>query len=687
MGRLSARRGRVLAWRPAPPPTGAALSVCIVSRGEAALVPGCAWSVRAIADEVVVVDVGARQPDGGPEHAPQIGPLSGVGPGRRRGSRPLRSGSGANRPAQRPLTLPTWPSEAASARLADRTVCVAVPAGATWEQAAQAGVEASRGDWILLLEADERLGEAEPWAIRQRLCAAAQSGVAAFRLPVFESLDPAALRLVGLERRPRLFRPAAARCHGVLRPDLAVPGDTAADLDLAITAIPGTPGERSRANWYRRAVQELEPAGAMEEFRRARELERLGLGMDAAARYRRALEACTSRPRPEFWARAAACLRLGGDPEAAGSVVAAGLCAEPLRADLWLERGHCLMDAFRFTEAVEALQRAVALDPGPRRLRGWQPWAVRARAETQVGLACEALDDTPGAEAALRRALEGPAAAWEALEPLGRLLIRRDGGDAAEAELRRLAPSDTPAALAGCWLALNGAGRPRRALSYGRALALADPRPEFQELHRENLWDLGRYWELVGAGPSRVEEALALALLGRRASAIECLEGAAGAADAAAVRCLVQGPGAAAAWAGPAAELEEALWRLVGRLCRLGEMPRVRSCLDALRTLGVAEGRVALQLGKVFFQTGLGDLAAECLNEACRTGSLDAEGFALLGEIALTRGLRDDAVAFFARAVLLEPERAVYRWRLDEARTGAAIPLPADGAGAGSGRR
>ncbi|MCB9527433.1 MAG: glycosyltransferase family 2 protein [Myxococcales bacterium] len=151
------------------------LSACLIVRDEEALLPGCLASLAGLADELVVVDTGSA------DRTVEIA--------RAHGARVERF---------------TWIDDFAAAR--------------------NASLAAARGDWILVIDADERLAPGAADAIRAVMAAPAPPRTA--WMPLIQSVD-AHGAILGADHMPRLWRrdPAlrfAGRIHEQLVADAPI---------------------------------------------------------------------------------------------------------------------------------------------------------------------------------------------------------------------------------------------------------------------------------------------------------------------------------------------------------------------------------------------------------------------------------------------------------------------------------
>ena len=152
------------------PPAGARLSLCLIARDEEALLPGCLASVQGVVAEIVVVDTGSA--DATPRIAREAGAL---------------------------LVEHPWADDFAAAR--------------------NAALDAATGDWVLVLDADERLAPGAGTALRRAL---AEDDFDCGLLPLHDAdrLDAAPAEVLsGAARRgpptllPRLLRKTPDLCY------------------------------------------------------------------------------------------------------------------------------------------------------------------------------------------------------------------------------------------------------------------------------------------------------------------------------------------------------------------------------------------------------------------------------------------------------------------------------------------
>ncbi|MBC7078200.1 MAG: tetratricopeptide repeat protein [Synergistales bacterium] len=95
--------------------------------------------------------------------------------------------------------------------------------------------------------------------------------------------------------------------------------------------------------------------------------------------------------------------------------------------------------------------------------------------------------------------------------------------------------------------------------------------------------------------------------------------------------------------------------RLLGQLVRLGEYEKFERALPLLQVF--PENERSLHLGKLYFNHGFHDLAAEELLRAVKQDNADAECMSMLGDICMNRELYEDAEVFYRAALVKDSRR------------------------------
>lgn len=379
------------------------LSVAMIVRDEADTIAWALDSVRAIADEIVVVDTGST----------------------------------------------------------DETVSIAESAGAKvhhwpWSDdfaaARNAAIAHCSGDWILSLDADEALDEASAPTLRQIIEQAGEDLVGyQVRLTNWrdrdghEASEHVALRL--FPRHPALrfqgrihetlqadagthlerhFAPEVVLHHfGYQRDERRFPAKLARNLALLERSVAENPDDTYfRYHWG----VALQIAGHLD---------------DALSRYREVIDRCAQTSRePEYLPYAhiygiAACNALGRFPDAltwaaAGAEVC---CDEP---DYWLNLGIARSELGQFHAAIEAYQHCLRLGDGPHPVRIMDRGATSWKPLIGIGAAYQALGDVDKTEDYLRRALTLHPGHIGSLQTLIQLALDRQDYLRAELLMRQL---------------------------------------------------------------------------------------------------------------------------------------------------------------------------------------------------------------------------------------------------------
>jgi len=167
-------------------PTRPALSLCMIVRNEAAMLPGCLDSVADLADEMIVVDTGST------DETPQIA--------KSRGARVFHR---------------EWRDDFAEAR--------------------NASLAPARGEWILWLDADERLDPGEHCRVRRAMAA---KGILAYLVPIVSATPTGTHvthghRLFRNDRRIRF----SGRVHEQISPSISRSDGKIARADFSIVHL------------------------------------------------------------------------------------------------------------------------------------------------------------------------------------------------------------------------------------------------------------------------------------------------------------------------------------------------------------------------------------------------------------------------------------------------------------------
>ncbi len=399
------------------------LSLCMIVRDEAALLPGCLASVKGVVDEMVVVDTGSRD-----------------------GTRELAQSAGAR------VFDFAWVDDFAAAR--------------------NHGLARARGRWVLVLDADERLTPGAAHVLRAAVerapydCGLLRLHEAASLTAAVEDVLSGAARLSEPQRVPRLLRREDGlayreRVHENVLAWLARRGNRVAHVDADIIHLGATPelvqakskvarnvrmltaridADPRDVEAYGYLAHEYLRTGRYDEARSVCERGWQSLGPDADGRLvhrlttARALLLREARAYPEARQTLAQALLLEGEnPDlvflSANVAEAEAIDAEGERRDALLEEA-----ALGYRRCLELASREFPL----RFVPGASSWSGGTRLGTvllQLGRAAEARDAFTAA-LALRPAERAPAlgcveariASGDATGALTQLDVLLDGG-------------------------------------------------------------------------------------------------------------------------------------------------------------------------------------------------------------------------------------------------------------------
>lgn len=645
-----------------------AISVCLIARNEEANLKRCLASVEEVADEVVFGETGST------DYTALLGIMFGAR------TKPVR-----------------WKDDFAAAR--------------------NEVLEDARGDWVLVMDADEEL---DPESVLPLLRLTAPDGKAdAYNLEAHNYVGAGGGRPADVSRVLRLFlnRPEyrfEGRIHEQVLPSILAAGGRVSVSQVRLNHYGYLASEVAAKDKFNRNVRLLRdslqerPGDLHLRFQLAQELTRAGrfdLAADEFELITGALQACQDEGMGEaddgFAPVAAqssvAGLVRGGRAALALQAAEGFAVAWPDYRELTVAHGQALLAMGRPGEAAKRFLKVVTAGPSPAKYAHRRK-AVQAEAWRWLGQAYEELGQAGEAVAAYRQALDLRPGEPEALGRLTSLLVLAGSPEQGVAFLRELLSSYNPstrgeaacvvakalvaggfaglaeeplkAALAdpalpaavtiGCryWLGLAYEGQ-NRYEEAAEALAAAGPSAPGAPLDaglREAVWHQALCL-LLGRRPGEVEEVLRMVAKEAPGQARLYKELA---KALAAPRPGEPGPvedDAQARRELARPEAARAFPSLAERLWALGEAKAFIALSGLADMVFTAPGRADRELGKFLFVHGAPDEALGRLIGAVQAGDEDAETFAFLGLIAAGKGLTDDAVEFLRRSIATDPER------------------------------
>ncbi|MEW6569379.1 MAG: glycosyltransferase [Chloroflexota bacterium] len=549
----------------------------------------------------------------------------------------------------------------------DNTVAVAEQMGAKvvkqeWRddfaEARNVSLEHLSTDWVLVLDADERLAQSSQSAIRRAIL---NPVVDAFLVDIINVTGEVLISGALAHSSARLFRrrpeyryegylheqiaPCIARTGGHVRP---LPG--ASILHYGYLGAVVAARDKSERNMaiVRRQVEE-DPRNGFAHFNLGMEYVRRGDRQRAIKAFQRSfrlLPGLNVSYAPVLLKNLAACLLEDQRHEEALALLELGEQVYPDYVDLALLRGIGLNRSRRYREALTVLEACVEKGEAPAfymtQVGAGSFLARMAMVESYLGLgrfdeaaesyrlaAREMVERLGGAVAsALAKHAPGAAALWETAEH------RVEDGDIA------------------------GAVKAYR--------QLMDPqvRRELLPTQLVPLWQRKALLEVLAGDLDAAYEDIRL-LQGINASAAEAcrlLAGVVAESDSTGDKVLpfAGSGGGAADPAHPGHVGSRLSWHDVAvpltTLLDAGrEMWFARAC-EWLASGPVEEAELDLELGKLLFQRGWYDAAARHLLASVRAGATDAVALGQMGELAARGGLPADARAFYRQAIRLSPK-------------------------------
>jgi len=323
------------------------VSLCLIVRDEEELLPGCLSSAASFVDEVVVVDTGST--DGSREVAEHHGALVASHP---------------------------WTDDFAAAR--------------------NASLELARGDFVLILDADERLTEGGGEAVRRLVAGEAEDAPPTLYLARIDNLD-AAGRPQGADRMARLWRRRAElRFSGRVHEQVGVGVEGlrhVADEDFVLVhlgydeQLVAARGKRARNLALLEADLAERPGDVTVLFHLAREHYAAGGHAAALPLFRRVLAAGGAGLPLVLGSHlfAAECLRRLDRPGDAVTLARRGLDEAPDYGELWYVAAEAAREAGRPEQAVRWYGRARRRREGPARAAFSDESVARWRADAGLG--------------------------------------------------------------------------------------------------------------------------------------------------------------------------------------------------------------------------------------------------------------------------------------------------------------
>lgn len=327
------------------------LSAALIVRDEAKFLPGCLASLAGIVDEVVVVDTGSRD-----------------------GSQEIARSFGAR------VSTSTWVDD--------------------FSQARNVSLDMARGEWILYIDADERLTDTSRDEIERVL---GRSEHVALRLLLQPWLDMTAYREYRMWRNdPRIrfegviHEKVVPAIHRVAEAD----GRSIGEADFRLLHL-GYEGDQTRKHLRNlpllRRQLSIEPANLFAWHHLARVLSALGDHEGAEEALRSAIDIARGSARRDPVAALAYAdlirLRWGAGGEGAELIAEARACFPDNCVILWLE-ARLLMETGAYEEAIDRLEQILSVDwttqvnSGPaydKRLVGEIPWDAKGTCHLRLG--------------------------------------------------------------------------------------------------------------------------------------------------------------------------------------------------------------------------------------------------------------------------------------------------------------
>ncbi|MEW6546903.1 MAG: glycosyltransferase [Bacillota bacterium] len=550
----------------------------------------------------------------------------------------------------------------------DNTVAVAEELGAEvvrhdWRQDFAAARNASLArlstDWVIVLDADECLTASSYPVIRRAILNPSVDG---FLLDIINVTGEILVSGALVHSSVRLFRrrsgfqyegclheqvaPSILRNGGRIRP---LPGASILHYGYLGAMVSARDKKQRNLAIVRRQVEE-DPRNAFAHFNLGMECLRQGDRPRAIKAFRRSfrlLPGLDASYAPALLKNLAACLLEEEKYQDASALLELAEEVYPDYVDLALLRGIALNRMKRYEEALVVLEKCVEKGEAP------------ALYMTQVG-AGSFLARMAMVEAYLGMGRFDEAA--ENYRVASREMVERLGGTIAEGRPR------SSGRAASCWIAaerLVGEGDLSGAVAAYRELMDPEVRQELLPTQLAALWQRKIILELVAGDPSVARQDVRLLRGVNPRGADAC---------AALLNLLLEEVDpqrrevlATAGGVGEA-ELDQPGFVANPELCWEDVVVPLTTLLDTglstwfakacrwLASGSMQEAKLNLELGKLFFQRGCDEAAAQYLLASARAGVADAAGFWQLGELSSRHALPADARVFYRQAIRQAPK-------------------------------
>ncbi|BCV25493.1 glycosyltransferase [Gelria sp. Kuro-4] len=610
------------------------LSLCMIAKNEEENLSRCLRSVQGAVDEIILVDTGSEDQ-----------------------TKEIAAAYGAK------VLDFAWNGDFAAAR--------------------NRSLEKASGEWILFLDADEELDPESRAEIRSFLQTATAEG---YYLEIISYVGDKP----GLDATnhvfPRLFRN---------RPEYRFKGALHEQISCAISAQGGrielSPFKVYHYGYLDRAVskkdkirrniaillQEVKekPADHFTRYNLGVEYIRLGEHDQALVQFKKAFVGLPSLDvgyASVLVKNIVVCLKELKRYKEALQVLNDALLAYPDYTDLTYLKATVLAARGEYSAAIRAYEEC--LEQGK---SSWRHISLRGtggfRARYGLAQVAERIGDEATAVQNYTRALDENPLFLTPVYDLARILLPREEVEAVKAFFSRHTNLEDPEVLLALAGAFAAAKKYAEALEYAeQALQKEGFSPQGAFVKGEILLNLKRYREAIAAfdsirptaslyEPAQLDAMFCLSLLGEEKAAQERL-------------ARVKGEGLAAQKAvfeaflsllfGAGTELKAEPGETEGRIAldllgKLLDLQEFDAFAKALPLSGfVAAPQKGLLLGKLYFEHGFKESAAEGLLAAAQAGQADAEAFRMLGDIAAEAG--QDAGPFYSEAIRLEPQNRKY---------------------------